>query len=258
MNFSQKFIFCMLNPTPTTMKILDPFKKLVGIRKQPVKSMDVSIADDADKPVEMLRELPWLSLLQDDVFEKVVAAFECRKFPEGTTLLKEKDPDSGMFVIVEGRVRIEIRGISMNELGPGSLIGEMSVLTGYPRSATSIAITPVTVLWIESSKLKSIMKKSAVLANGLWEYASRRFAMNLLGRQQPYNQWEQNIFIQWLAAGEIKVPDEDGWIDLKDKVGVLVTGAAALQDGSSIIAPASLAGSDFVFSKDARVFMRDK
>jgi hypothetical protein len=134
----------------------------------------------------------------------------------------------------------------------------MSFLTGYPRSASIVAVTPVTVLWIESNTLKSIIKKSAVLENGLWEYASRRFAMNLLGRKEPYNQWEQKIFIQWLAAGEIKVPDENGWINLKDKVGVLVTGAAALQDGSSIIAPASLTGSDYIFSKDARVFLRDK
>jgi signal-transduction protein with cAMP-binding, CBS, and nucleotidyltransferase domain len=206
----------------------------------------------------MLRELPWLSLVDDEVFQKVIAGFECRQFQEGATLLKEKDPDNGMFVIVDGRVRIEIRGISMNELGSGSLIGEMSVLTGYPRSASIIAVTPVSVVWIESAKLKSIMKKSAVLENGLWEFASRRFAMNLLGRKEPYNQWEQNNFIQWLAAGVIKVPNENGWIDLNNKVGVLVTGTATLHDGSAIISPASLAGSDYIFSKEARVFLRDK
>jgi len=102
------------------------------------------------------------------------------------------------------------------------------------------------------------MKKSAVLENGLWEFASRRFAMNLLGRKEPYNQWEQNIFIQWVAAGEIKVPDENGRIDLKNKVGVLVTGSAALQDGSAIISPASLFGSDYIFSEEARVYVREK
>jgi hypothetical protein len=121
-----------------------------------------------------------------------------------------------------------------------------------------VAVTPVSVLWIESATLKSIMKKSAVLENGLWEFASRRFAMNLLGRREPYNQWEQNIFIQWLAAGEIKVPDENGWIDLKRKVGVLVTGSAAMRDGSAILSPATLTGSDYIFSKEARVFLRDK
>lgn len=211
-----------------------------------------------EKHVEMLRDLPWLSLLDDKNFQKVIAGFKCRKFQEGTTLLKEDDPDNGMFVIVEGRVRIKIRGISMNELGSGSLIGEMSVLTGYPRSATVVAVTPVQVVWIETATLKSIMKKSAVLENGLWEYASRRFAMNLLGRNEPYNQWEQNIFIQWIAAGEIKVPDEHGLIDLKNKVGVLVTGTATMQDGSAISATSSLMGSDYIFSKEARVFIRSK
>jgi hypothetical protein len=241
-----------------TMKIIDALRSVLGLNKHDTKPMEVQSVEPSGKPVEMLRSLPWLSLLNDEVFYKVVAGFECRQFPEGSTLLKKEDPDSGMFVIVEGRVKIEIRGISMNALGSGSLIGEMSVLTGYPRSASIVAVTPVSVLWIESATLKSIMKKSAVLENGLWEYASRRFAMNLLGRQEPYNQWEQNIFIQWVAAGEIKVPNENGWIDLKDKVGVLVTGAAELQDGSAIISPASLTGSDYIFSKEARVFLRDK
>jgi len=240
------------------MKIPDPLKSLFGIPKQKEAPMHEHSDDSIKKPVEMLRELPWLSLLDDKVFQRVMDGFEHRQFQEGATLLKEKDPENGMFVIVEGRVRIEVRGISMNELASGSLIGEMSVLTGYPRSASIVAVTPVSVVWIESATLKSIMKKSAVLENGLWEHASRRFAMNLLGRKEPYNQWEQNIFIQWLAAGEIKVPDEDGWINLKNKAGVLVTGTATLQDGSGITSPASLTGSDYLFSKDARVFLRDK
>jgi hypothetical protein len=237
---------------------IDTIRSIFGSKSQSSISWQGSPEQSVEMPVEMLRDLPWLSLVNDEVFRKVVTGFKYREFPEGATLLKEEDPDNGMFVIVEGRVRIEIRGISMNELGRGSLVGEMSVLTGYPRSASIVAVTPVTVVWIESKTLKSVMKRSPVLENGLWEYASKRFAMNLLGRQEPYNQWEQNIFIQWLTAGEIKVPDEKGMIDLKDKIGVLVTGAASMQDGSSIIAPASLMGSDYTFSKDARVFLREK
>ena len=240
------------------MKILNPLKSLFGLSKQEEAPVQALSGDDIEKPVEMLRELPWLSKLEDGVFQQMLDGFECRQFPEGAILLKEEDPDNGMFVIVEGKVNIEIRGITMNVVGSGSLIGEMSVLTGYPRSASIVAVTAVTVVWIESTTLKSIMKKSVELENGLWEFASKRFAMNLLGRREPYNQWEQNIFIQWLAAGEIKVPNENGWIDLKGKVGVLVTGTAALPDGNIINSPASLAGSDYAFSKEARVFLREK
>lgn len=240
------------------MKIIEALRSLFNINKQAEAPVHTHSGDAIEKPVEMLRELPWLSKLEDGVFQQMLDGFECRQFPEGATLLKEEEPDNGMFVIVEGKVNIEIRGIAMNVVGSGSLIGEMSVLTGYPRSASIVAVTSVTVVWIDSATLKSIMKKSVELENGLWEFASKRFAMNLLGRREPYNQWEQNIFIQWLAAGEIKVPNENGWIDLKGKVGVLVTGTAALPDGNIINSPASLAGSDYTFSKEARVFLRDK
>ena len=240
------------------MKIVNAFRSLFRRNKQENSPVDLQSGEAIEKPAEMLRQLPWLSKLEDEVFKQMMVGFECRMFPEGAVLLKEEDPDNGMFVIVEGKVKIEIRGITMNVVGTGSLIGEMSVLTGYPRSASIVAVTPVTVVWIESATLKSIMKKSVELENGLWEFASKRFAMNLLGKKEPYSQWEQNIFIQWLAAGEIKVPNENGWIDLKGKVGVLVTGTAALQDGGLINSPTSLTGSDYIFSKEARVFLRDK
>ncbi len=240
------------------MKIYDALRSLFGSGKQKAAPASNHSEDAFEKPVDMLRKLPWLAKLDEEVFQQVMAGFECRQFPEGATLLKEEDPDNGMFVIISGKVKIEIRGISMNEVGTGQLIGEMSVLTGYPRSASIVAVTPVTVVWIESATLKPIMNKSPELENGLWEFASRRFAMNLLGNKEPYNQWEQNIFLQWLATGEIKVPNEKGWIDLKGKVGILVTGNAALPDGGIINPPASLTGSDHIFSKEARVFLRDK
>ena len=240
-------------------KIMNALRAPFGLNKRVKEPVDVSSEGKIEKPVDMLRTLPWLSKLDEEVFQKVLAGFECRQFPEGAYLLKEEDPDSGMFVIVSGRVKIEIRGVTMDEVGSGSLIGEMSVLTGYPRSASIVAVTQVTVVWIESSALKAIMKKSAELENGLWEFASKRFAMNLLGKKEPYSQWEQNIFVQWLAAGEIKLPNENGWIDLKGKVGVLVIGTAALHDGSTIVkSPATLTGTKFIFSKDSRVYLRDK
>ncbi|MCK4880384.1 MAG: cyclic nucleotide-binding domain-containing protein [Bacteroidales bacterium] len=241
------------------MKIVDAFQAVFGFNKRMKKQVDAHSNGEIEKPVEMLRNLPWLSNLEEQVFQQVMDGFENRQFPEGATLLKEEDPDNGLFVIVDGKVKIEIRGITMDVVGAGSLIGEMAVLTGYPRSASVVAVSPVTVVWIESSTLKSIMKKSVELENGLWEFASMRFAMNLLGKREPYSQWEQNIFIQWLAAGEIKLPNENGWIDLEGKVGVLVTGTAAQHDGSTIVkSPATLIGTDYIFSKEARVYLREK
>lgn len=240
-------------------KMVDAVRSLFGLNTRSIQKEEEDPDKGQQKPVEMLRKLPWLSKLDEGVFQQVVDGFKNRQFPEGATLLKEQDPDNGMFVIVSGQVKIEIRGVTMDVVGPGSLIGEMAVLTGYPRTASVVAVSPVEAVWIESASLKAIMKSSVDLENSLWEFASMRFAMNLLGQREPFNQWEQNKFIQWLATGVIKLPNENGWIDLEGKVGVLVTGTAALHDGSTIVkSPSSLVGKDYVFSKEARVFLRDK
>jgi hypothetical protein len=241
------------------MKFADAIRSLFGAERQTGKKGAARQQKMSQQHVEMLRRLPWLAKLDEDVFQQVMNGFEIRQFPEGAVLLKEQDCDTGMFVIVSGKVRIEIRGITMDTVGEGNMIGEMAVLTGYPRTASVIAVSLVEVAWIETDTLKAIMKRSKKLENSLWEFGSMRFAMNLLGKREPFNQWEQNKFIQWLAKGVIKLPNENGWIDLEGKVGVLVTGTAALHDGSIVVkSPSTLVGKDYIFSKEARVFLRDK
>jgi hypothetical protein len=240
-------------------KTAHAIRSLFRVKKRTGKQGAAHSHQKLQQHVEMLRRLPWLSKLDEEVFRQVMDGFEIRQFKEEAFLVREQDPDSGMFVIVTGTVRIEIRGIIMDTAGAGSLIGEMAVLTGYPRTASVIALSPVEVAWMESVTLKEIMKGSVELENSLWEFASTRFAMNLLGKREPFNQWEQNKFIQWLASGVVKLPNENGWIDLEGKVGVLVTGTAALYDGSTIVkSPSTLVGKDYIFSKEARVFLRDR
>ena len=206
----------------------------------------------------MLRQLSWLSTLEEKEFKRVAKRFRMKVFRQGSILLKEQDPDNGLFIIVDGQVKIEIREIMMGTAGPGSLLGEMAFLTGHPRTATVVAESSVKALWITRAALRSIMKRSPQLENGLWEFASMRFAMNLLGSKEPFSLWEQNRFIQWLSAGEVKLPNENGWLDLEGKVGVLVIGTAAQHDVSIVVkAPCTLTGTDYIFSKEARVFLRD-
>jgi len=210
------------------------------------------------KSIEMLRQLSWLSELDEKEFKRVARRFRIRIFPQGAKLLKEQEPDNGLFMIVAGEVKIEIRDILMGTAEAGSVLGEMAFLTGHPRTASVVAESRVQVLWIQRVALRSIMKKSPQLENGLWEFASMRFAMNLLGSKEPFSLWEQKRFIQWLSAGEIKLPNENGWLDLEGKIGVLVIGTAAQHDGSVVVkAPCSLTGTDYIFSKEARVFLRD-
>jgi NhaP-type Na+/H+ or K+/H+ antiporter len=234
-------------------------KIISGIEERMKMLMDRPPSLELPKPVELLRDISWLTGLEEKTFERVVNDFQNRVYAVDATLVRENGPGDGLFVVVRGQVKISLKNQVLDILGPGSVIGEMAVLTGLPRTATVTAESPVTVLWMSTSKMKSIMKQSSDLENRLWKFASMRFAMNLLSHKKPYNHWQQKEFRQWLSAGDIMYPDEKGRIDLKGKVGILVTGKAiTLDDSITITAPDILESSEYSFSSNARVFIREE
>jgi NhaP-type Na+/H+ or K+/H+ antiporter len=232
-------------------------KIISGIEERMKRLMDKPPSLELPKPVELLRDITWLAGLEEETFIRVVNDFQNRVYAVDAKLVKESGPGDGLFVVVRGQVKISVKDVVIDILGPGSVIGEMAVLTGMPRTATVSAESPVTVLWMSTSKMRSIMKSSRNLENRLWKFASMRFAMNLLSQKKPYEKWQQKEFRQWLQAGELLYPDEKGKINLQGKVRVLVTGKATeLETGKILTAPEILESMEYVFSPNARVFIR--
>src|SRR5262249_36287689 len=63
-----------------------------------------------------------------------------RRFGRGERILSEGDPGQTFYVVASGSVSILTgRGVEVTRLGPGKYFGEMSLLTGEPRSATVVA-----------------------------------------------------------------------------------------------------------------------
>ncbi len=234
-------------------------KIISGIEERMKMLMDRPPALEIPKPIELLRDISWLAGLDEKTFNRVVNDFQNRVYAVDATLVKENGPGDGLFVVVRGQVKISLKGEVVDILGPGSVIGEMAVLTGLPRTASVSAESPVTVLWMSTSKMKAIMKNSKDLENRLWKFASMRFAMNLLSHKKPFDHWQQKEFRQWLSAGDIIYPDDRGNIDLKGKVGILVTGKATSRDKEKVLtAPDILESSDYTFSSNTRVFIREQ
>lgn len=74
------------------------------------------------------------------------------RIPKGTVLFRQGDPGDEMFVVSQGRIRLTIgqggNETEVNVLGPGEFFGELSLLTGEPRSATATAVDDSTLLAI--------------------------------------------------------------------------------------------------------------
>jgi CRP-like cAMP-binding protein len=67
-------------------------------------------------------------------------------------------------LIAAGTARVERDGTNVATLGPGELIGELSLLTGAPRTATVIAETDVEVAALSRQEFASLLDASPKLA----------------------------------------------------------------------------------------------
>ena len=71
-----------------------------------------------------------------------------RHVDDGTVIVREHGAVDELYLVVSGRAEVVVRGAGGDEhriatLGPGDAIGEMSLLTGEPASATVRAVEPV-------------------------------------------------------------------------------------------------------------------
>ena len=84
---------------------------------------------DIDQPmdVEQLRELPPLDGISDEGLALVAACAAEVTREAGQVLALPDDPGSGMYVIREGTVAVELRTGTI-ELGPGDFFGELALL----------------------------------------------------------------------------------------------------------------------------------
>ncbi len=95
--------------------------------------------------VDALRKVPILSALKQEHLDMLAKLATTRNFKKGEIIIKQGDPGTGLFVVLNGTVAVTTKnrpGLPdnmLNNLGKGDFFGEMSLIDGYPRSATVTA-----------------------------------------------------------------------------------------------------------------------
>ena len=103
-----------------------------------------------------------------------------KMFSAGTTLMEQGDPGSAMYVILDGRVRVERQRSDLGEplvlaeLGPGQVVGEIAVLDGEPRSATVTAVEETQTMELTADVLTDVMLQFPEVARALLRTLSGR------------------------------------------------------------------------------------
>jgi CRP-like cAMP-binding protein len=102
----------------------------------------------ADTRVDLIRGLPLFELCSKRDLRRIAALADERDVADGTELIREGEPGSEFYVVVDGEVEVRRRGRRVARLGPGSFVGEIALLSRSPRTATVVATTPLRVLAI--------------------------------------------------------------------------------------------------------------
>lgn len=102
-----------------------------------------------------------------------------RKCPAGSVIVRQDEDGDSLFVIADGTMTVSAHGESSQErqittLRPGACFGEMSLLTGAPRSATVTAETDSVVYEIRREHLRPLMKNRMELVQALSELMAER------------------------------------------------------------------------------------
>ena len=102
----------------------------------------------ADTKVELIRHLPLFELCSKRDLRRIAALAVEREIGEGTELIREGEPGTEFYVVVDGEIDVRRRGRRVAHLGGGSYVGEIALLSRSPRTATVVATTPLRVLAI--------------------------------------------------------------------------------------------------------------
>jgi small-conductance mechanosensitive channel/CRP-like cAMP-binding protein len=112
-----------------------------------------------------------------------------RLLPRGTTIVRQGEAADSLFILAEGAldVRMERGGteLALDRMVPGDIFGEMSLLTGQPRSATVAAATEAVVFEIGKQHLDPILQRRPELAEALAAMMVHRQARNAEGDRLP-------------------------------------------------------------------------
>jgi small-conductance mechanosensitive channel/CRP-like cAMP-binding protein len=138
----------------------------------------ISGDEKANAYAEQLTNVPVFAPLSEEEIEKVSRATVKRIFAPGEAIVRKGQDGRSMFIIVRGNVKVQIPDHDgqkvINRLTANDFFGEMSLLTGEPRTATVVAEDEVDVLEIRKGALKPIFEANPELMNSVYEIIEER------------------------------------------------------------------------------------
>jgi len=138
----------------------------------------------ADEHAAALKAMDLCRTLSGTELDAIGAIVETRSVAAGKDLFREGDAGDGLFLVISGEINVTKRAPGgehlLARLGPGGVLGEMSLVTADARSATGRALLDTRVLHLPAAGFRALLAADTVAAHkivaAIAELLARRLA----------------------------------------------------------------------------------
>jgi small-conductance mechanosensitive channel/CRP-like cAMP-binding protein len=127
---------------------------------------------------DLLGRIDFVQALSTDARKVLNERARFVEYGPGQAVVRQGEQGDTLFLVARGevavRVRMEAGDKEVARLGRGALFGEMSVLTGDPRTATVMALGDATLLAVDRDAFERILSREPELAQKLADVIARR------------------------------------------------------------------------------------
>jgi len=112
----------------------------------------------------LLRSMTIFKPLSDDDLLDLATLLKLEEYYWGFPILQKGDPASNLFIIVTGKVEVmDEDGVTLAEMGPGEVFGEMSLLSGDRVTTTIMAMEPCQIANLSQKNFKHVLNRFPAL-----------------------------------------------------------------------------------------------
>ena len=102
---------------------------------------------------------------------------EVKELSPGVMLITEGDGATFVLLVLAGKLEVFVerdgRDLVLNEAGPGTILGELAVLCGIPRSASARAIEDSAILQWSAAAFRSLLLQNVSLSERIFRASLR-------------------------------------------------------------------------------------
>src|SRR6266852_4394239 len=139
-----------------------------------------AVINHTDQLVQFLKNVKLFAELSPDSLAKLGTCLKTAEFPPAEVIVREGAPGVSMYIIKSGLVEVRKKDPSTGidflvaQLSEGAAVGEMSLLTGKPRSATVTTVQPTVVFTLTRADFRNLLTQHPEISLGLARILAER------------------------------------------------------------------------------------